>query len=305
MNTLKSNSQRFDVIILGSGMAGIPAVQKCLDLGAKTAIVIGNLLGGTCLNVGCIPTKAIWQANHMKTEIERSKKFGYTIEERLAKKRSYNNSNQKYKQQQNFVDFKSIMEYQAKIVNGLMGLKTDKIREWGAEVIEGTASLKSKNEVITTAAADGKTFETDKIFIATGSKYKVPKIEGIQQYAIDGDQALKLRELPNEKRIFIIGAGFGGLEYATFFAPFAKSVYLSTRKAELFPQDKDASILLQKKMKEEQGIIILYKDKVKKIEKKKDDEVKEGSGSNSNSNSSKGSLQVLVFLSILKNIEFF
>ena len=241
----------------------------------------------------------------MKTEIERSKKFGYTIEERLAKKRSYNNSNQKYKQQQNFVDFKSIMEYQAKIVNGLMGLKTDKIREWGAEVIEGTASLKSKNEVITTAAADGKTLEADKIFIATGSKYKVPKIEGIQQYAIDGDQALKLRELPNEKRIFIIGAGFGGLEYATFFAPFAKSVYLSTRKTELFPEDKDASILIQKKMKEEQGVIILYKDKVKKIEKKNDDEVKEGSGSNSNSNSSKGSLQVLVFLSILKNIEFF
>src|SRR5215204_5321137 len=132
MSIFRSNSQRFDVVILGSGMAGIPAVQKCLDLGAKTAIVIGNLLGGTCLNVGCIPTKAIWQANHMKTEIERSKKFGYTIEERLAKKRSYNNSNQKYKQQQNFVDFKSIMEYQAKIVNGLMGLKTNLDGEYAA-----------------------------------------------------------------------------------------------------------------------------------------------------------------------------
>jgi pyruvate/2-oxoglutarate dehydrogenase complex dihydrolipoamide dehydrogenase (E3) component len=112
MNTLKSNSQRFDVVILGSGMAGIPAVQKCLDLGAKTAIVIGNLLGGTCLNVGCIPTKSIWQANHMKTEIEKSKKFGYNVKGKEVKEsRYYNNGNQGQKQQQNFVDFRSIMEY--------------------------------------------------------------------------------------------------------------------------------------------------------------------------------------------------
>jgi pyruvate/2-oxoglutarate dehydrogenase complex dihydrolipoamide dehydrogenase (E3) component len=155
MNTLKSNSQRFDVVILGSGMAGIPAVQKCLDLGAKTAIVIGNLLGGTCLNVGCIPTKAIWQANHMKTQIEKSKKFGYNVKGKAVKESRFNN-NKRQEQQQNFVDFKSIMEYQAKIVNGLMGLKTDKIREWGAEVIEGNASIKSENEIIT--LKDGRSF---------------------------------------------------------------------------------------------------------------------------------------------------
>src|SRR5919106_4835755 len=79
---------------------------------------------------------AIWQANHMKTQIEKSKKFGYNVKGKAVKESRFNN-NKRQEQQQNFVDFKSIMEYQAKIVNGLMGLKTDKIREWGAEVIEG------------------------------------------------------------------------------------------------------------------------------------------------------------------------
>lgn len=241
-----SEKKNFDVVILGSGMAGIPAVQKCLRLGAKTAIVIGHLLGGTCLNVGCIPTKSIWQADHMEKDIEKAnKKFGYSVK----------NGNGKYH------DFRSVMEYQAKIVNGLMGLKTDKIREWGAEVVEGNGALRSKNEVIT---EDGQILQADKIFIATGSKYKVPEVEGIQ-YAIDGDQALKLRELPGKKRIFIIGAGFGGLEYTTFFAPFAESIYLSTQKSELFPQDEDANALLEKKLAA-QGITVLHKDKVKKVE---------------------------------------
>ncbi|AFU59655.1 putative glutathione reductase [Candidatus Nitrososphaera gargensis Ga9.2] len=104
------------------------------------------------------------------------------------------------------------MEYQEKIVKGMMQLRTGKMREWSAEVIESRGALRSKNEVIT---EDGQILQADKILIGTGSKYHVPSVEGIQ-YAIDGDQVLKLRELPGEKRVFIIGAGFGGLEYATF-----------------------------------------------------------------------------------------
>lgn len=255
--------RKFDVIVLGSGMAGIPAVQKCLQLGAKTAIVIGHLLGGTCLNVGCIPTKAIWQADHMEKEIEKSrKKFGYSVK----------------KENDKFHDFASVMEYQAKIVNGLMGLTPDKIKEWGAEVIEGKGALRSKDEVIT---EDGQILKADKIFIATGSKYKVPKeVDGIQ-YAIDGDQALKLRYLPGRKRIFIIGGGFGGLEYATFFAPFAESIFLSTRKGTIFPYDKDIDAMLQKKL-QEQRITVLHKDKVKKIEKAVEEGERAKEASNSN-----------------------
>lgn len=239
--------RKFDIVVLGSGMAGIPTVQKCLQLGAKTAIVIGHLLGGTCLNVGCIPTKAIWQADHMEKEIEKSrKKFSYSIKKENSK----------------FHDFTSVMEYQAKIVNGLMGLTPDKMKQWGAEVIEGKGAFRTKNEVIT---EDGQILQADKIFIATGSKYKVPRFDGIQ-YAIDGDQALKLRKLPGRKRIFIIGGGFGGLEYATFFAPFAESIFLSTRKSTIFSQDKDVDTLLEKKL-HAQGITVLHKDIVKKIEK--------------------------------------
>jgi pyruvate/2-oxoglutarate dehydrogenase complex dihydrolipoamide dehydrogenase (E3) component len=131
------SNKQFDVIILGSGMAGIPAVQKCLDLEARTAIVIGNRLGGTCLNVGCIPTKALWQADHMKTEIEKSAKFGYAISEISEDTDGNNNDNNNNSLQRNLINFSSIMDYQAKMVNGLMGLTLSKIREWGAEVIEG------------------------------------------------------------------------------------------------------------------------------------------------------------------------
>jgi pyruvate/2-oxoglutarate dehydrogenase complex dihydrolipoamide dehydrogenase (E3) component len=98
-----AEKKQFDIIILGSDMAGIPAVQKCLQLGAKTAIVISHLLGGTCLNVGSIPTKSIWQVDHMEKEIEKSsKKFRYSVKSGNGK----------------FHDFRSVMKYQAKIVNG-------------------------------------------------------------------------------------------------------------------------------------------------------------------------------------------
>lgn len=260
--------RKFDVVVLGSGMAGIPAVQKCLQLGAKTVIVIGHLLGGTCLNVGCIPTKAIWQADHMEKEIEKSrKKFSYSIKKENGK----------------FHDFRSVMEYQAKIVNGLMGLTPNKMKQWGAEVIEGRGALRTKNEVIT---EDGQILQAHKIFIATGSKYKVPRFDGIQ-YAIDGDQALKLRNLPGRKRVFIIGGGFGGLEYATFFAPFAESIFLSTRKNTTFPHDKDVNMMLEKKL-HAQGITVLHKDKVKKIEKVSSEEMSSADNSQSkNHNDSK------------------
>lgn len=255
-----TEKEQFDVVILGSGMAGVPAVQKCLQLGAKTAILTGHQLGGTCLNVGCIPTKSIWQADHMEQEIKRArKKFGYSVKSSDDKNRDR--------------DFESVMEYQAKITNGLMGLTPDKLREWGAKVIEGNGILRSQNEV---AAEDGQILQAEKIFIATGSGYKVPKVEGIQ-YAIDGDQALKLRKLPGKKRVFIIGAGFGGLEYSTFFAPFAESIYVSTQKSKLFPKDKDVDRILEKKLSA-QGITVLHKDKVIKIEKAK------GNHNNNNNN---------------------
>ena len=230
----------YQLIIIGTGMAGIPAMRKANQLGLKTATIVGEKFGGTCLNDGCIPTKALARIAHLKEQIENSSKYG------LDASSSF--------------DFSKAYDYKNKVIKTLGGLRKESVSEWGIELIEGKAKFVGPNEI----EVGGKKLSADKLLIATGAKPITLPIEGAE-LAIDSTDMLQIKELP--KRMVIIGAGFIGVEFGSIFNIFGSKVTvleIADRPLAKFP--KDISGFVNESF-EKRGIEFIGNIKVKSIKK--------------------------------------
>lgn len=192
----------YDVIIIGGGPGGYVCAIRCAQLGLKTACVEGRgALGGTCLNVGCIPSKALLHATELYHEAEHNfVKMGL-----MGKTPS--------------VDFKKMIEYKQSVIDsntqGIEFLfkknKVDYIRGWG--------SIKSPTEVV----VDGTSYQTKNIVIATGSEpSSLPGVEVDEKVVVTSTGALELPKVP--KRLVVIGAGVIGLEMGSVYARLGSEV---------------------------------------------------------------------------------
>jgi dihydrolipoamide dehydrogenase len=191
----------YDVIVIGSGPGGYVAAIRCAQLGMKTAIIEKYpTLGGTCLNVGCIPSKALLDSTeHYHNAIHNFKEHGI-----------------------NATDVKVDMKQMIGRKNSVVKQTTDGIaylmKKNKIDTIIGEGSFKSKN-IISIKKADGKTEEIEgkKIIIATGSKpSSLPGIEIDKKRIITSTEALTLEEIP--KQMVIIGGGVIGLELGSVYA---------------------------------------------------------------------------------------
>lgn len=187
-----------DIIVIGGGPGGYVAAIRAAQLGAKVSIIEKDSLGGTCLNRGCIPTKALYREAEILNTLKRADEFGINIEN--------------YK-----IDVNKIQERKNSIVEQLVGgveqlLKANKI-----EVIRGIASFKDKNTV-SIALADGNRMELtgENIIIASGSKPSLPPIHGADLDGIyTSEDILNFKDIP--KSLAIIGGGVVGMELACIF----------------------------------------------------------------------------------------
>jgi len=210
-------SYDFDVIVLGGGPGGYTAAIRAARLGLKTAVIEADSLGGTCLNRGCIPTKAILASAHIYHEMKKSHEFGVDSE-----KVSFN--------------LEKIMKRKDDIVlklrEGIAQLfKANKIT-----LINGFGRLDSSRGVV----CGEKTYTYKKLILATGSRpLNLPLMPPNSQYMINSDQALKLNKLP--KRLLVIGGGVIGAEMANFFAFLGVSVTIVELMPQLLPNE-DASL---------------------------------------------------------------
>ncbi|MFT7613961.1 MAG: dihydrolipoamide dehydrogenase [Parvicellaceae bacterium] len=192
---------KYDVTVIGSGPGGYVAAIRCAQLGMKTAIIEKyNTLGGTCLNVGCIPSKALLDSSeHFHNAEHTFKTHGIDINKPK-------------------VNFGQMIGRKSEVVkqtcDGIEFLmKKNKI-----EVLHGTGSFVDKNTIKVTAS-DGKATEiiTDKVIIATGSKpSSLPFIKIDKKRVITSTEALTLKEVP--KHLVIIGGGVIGLELGSVYA---------------------------------------------------------------------------------------
>ncbi|MDB4221164.1 dihydrolipoyl dehydrogenase [Amylibacter sp.] len=186
----------YDVIVIGSGPGGYVCAIRCAQLGLKTAIVEGrDTLGGTCLNVGCIPSKALLHASHSYHEATHNfEKMGLII-----------NSPK--------VDFKKMQDYKNDVIaQNTKGieflLKKNKI-DW----LKGWAKLNAQKQVI----IDEDVYDAKKIVIATGSEASsIPNVEIDESRIVTSTGALSLSKIP--KSMVVIGAGVIGLEMGSIYS---------------------------------------------------------------------------------------
>jgi dihydrolipoamide dehydrogenase len=208
---------KFDIAVLGSGPGGFNAAVRAAQLGAKVVLVEKSLIGGTCLNSGCIPTKFLWQALKTKQRIQKSYEYGLkTSLERIV-----------------FSDI--IAKKDRNITNIRRGMDLI-LASYSIDVIKGVASFKNKNSLAISNSEKTVEIFADKIIIATGTKPSVMKGFSFDDIKIiTSTGALNLKEIP--ENMLIIGGGAIGIEMATIFSGFGSRVTLSECENCLLPTE--------------------------------------------------------------------
>lgn len=204
----------YDLIIIGGGAGAFAAAIKANELGAKTLLINKGLpLGGTCVNVGCVPSKTLLWAGEVMHQAKSHGIAGIDIEVK------------------NF-DFASVVQHELDLVEKLREEKYEKVLRNLENVthLERRASFVSANEI----EVNDQNYQGKKFVIAAGSTTTVPPIEGIKEVGfITHIEALKLKEHPKE--FIVVGAGPLGLEFAQIYSRFGTKVTVLQRSDSIFP----------------------------------------------------------------------
>jgi dihydrolipoamide dehydrogenase len=224
----------YDVVVIGSGTGGYVAAIRAAQLGLKTAVVErAPVLGGTCLNWGCIPTKALLEHAHALKIAQDWKEWGLTLGDAASAQRLG-------------LDMTQVQARKDKIVKGLTG---------------GIELLFKKTKVEITDGEKQTLSATREIVVATGSQPRsVPGVEIDRKRIITSDEAIGLRDVP--KSIVILGSGAVGVEFASIFKRFGSDVTIIELLPRLVPvEDEAVSAELEKSFKR-QGIKVMTGTKV-------------------------------------------
>ncbi|MGB9788478.1 dihydrolipoyl dehydrogenase [Dictyoglomus turgidum] len=241
--------EKFDVIFLGAGSGGYVGAIRAADLGKKVCIIEARELGGTCLNRGCIPTKALLKSAEVFHTVKEAKTFGVNVD-------SYS------------FDVNGIYSWKENVVKKLVSgveylLKSRKV------VIKKGRGRIIDNETVEIETSEGKEIvQGENIVIATGSEpAMIPtfKIDG--KNVLTSDDALTLGEIP--KDIVIIGAGAIGIEFATFYSTFGTKVTIVEMMPQVVPtlKDKKVANYLQRILNKK-GIEVKVGAKIESVEVK-------------------------------------
>ena len=233
----------YDLVVIGAGPGGYVAAIRAAQLGMKTAIVEKDACGGTCLNYGCIPTKALYKNAEVVDEIARAAEFGVDV-------KGYS------------IDMEKVQARKAKIVKTLSGGVEGLLKANKVELVRGAAKIIAPGKV----EVDGKVLETGKILIASGSKSSKPPIKGIDNPGvITSKEALEMDHVPG--KIVIIGGGVIGIEFAGIYRAFGAEVTVVEFMPKIIPAvDKEITDRLQKLL-EKKGIRFMVGTRVEEISK--------------------------------------
>ncbi len=239
--------QDFDLIVIGGGPGGYIAAIRAAQLGAKVCLIEKRRMGGTCLNWGCIPTKALHRSAEVCQLVKNSEEFGIIT----------NGAS---------VNWEQVQARKNKVVDQLVSGIVQLMKANGITVVEGEAAFADANS-ISVSKADGsaESISAGRIIIATGSKPAVLPIEGADLPGVlDSTALLGIDHIP--RRLAIIGGGVIGMEFAAIFNAFGSQVTVIEFLPSILAQlDSDLSKRLVPMMKKK-GIEILTGSRVMKIE---------------------------------------
>lgn len=208
---------QYDIVIVGAGPGGYIAAEEAARLGKKVAVVEKNEIGGTCLNVGCIPSKAYLEHAHWLHTISKSQKYGIDVEVKS-------------------IDFKSLIERKNKVVSTLQNGIASTFKSLNIDYIEGEAQFKDGNALY---VGDKQIYYHD-LILATGGRPFIPPIPGIENANyLTTDTFFNLEILP--EKLVIIGGGVIAIELAYAMEALGANVtVLEVAKDILLTEDSDA-----------------------------------------------------------------
>lgn len=238
---------KYFLAIIGGGPAGYTAAEKASKAGKDVVLFEQNAVGGTCLNVGCIPTKSLLYGAKQYYNATHAQKYGVTAENVAF-------------------DFAAMQKHKTIVVRKLVAGIKQRLNNEHCTLVSGAAAVVSRTDELVTVSCNGETYEAENLLICTGSTNFVPPIPGIKEneYVWDSTDALAATELP--KSIIIVGGGVIGMEFATLYHELGVPVTVIEAMPTILPNlDQDiVNVLLEKYKKA--GINILTSTKVESIE---------------------------------------
>ena len=226
--------ETFDIVVIGAGPGGYPAAIRAAQLGASVAIVEKEQLGGTCLNWGCIPTKALIAAADLFHRIQHAGAFGITVTGATA-------------------DYAAMIANKNKIVSQLRGGIKQLLAANGVRTFAGVASFQDRNSI---AISDGTVLGAKKVILATGSTSAMPGFLPRHERVVESRGFLDLSKLPGS--MLALGGGFIGCELAGMAAQLGVKVTMVELLEDiLLPLDPDVRREVRGQMEKALGIRVL------------------------------------------------
>ena len=238
----------FDLFVIGAGSGGVRAARFAAGYGARVAVAESRYLGGTCVNVGCVPKKLLVYGAQFADEFDHAEGFGWTPG-------------------QASFSWPTLIANKNREIERLNGIYRKLLVGSGVTLVEGHARLLDEHRV----EVDGKTYSAERILIATGGWPHVPEIPG-HEHAINSNQAFFLEELP--KRILVVGGGYIAVEFASIFNGLGAKTSLLYR-GDLFLRGFDNS--LRTHLHEElgkRGLDVQFNTDIARIDKQADGSLK-------------------------------
>ncbi|MEX0866054.1 MAG: mercuric reductase [Pirellulales bacterium] len=218
-------SGRYNLVVIGAGTAGLVTAAGAAGMGAKVALIERDMMGGDCLNVGCVPSKAIIRAARAAAAVRKGKEFGLKPPPEAP------------------VDFAAVMQRMRRLRAGISPHDSAaRFRDLGVDVYFGQAQFVDSN----TIDVGGKKLRFKRAVIATGARAAAPPIPGLSDVDyLTNETLFSLTELP--RRLGVIGAGPIGCEMAQAFAELGAEVLLVEAQHGILPrEDRDAAEIVQR-----------------------------------------------------------
>ncbi|MBK5541398.1 glutathione-disulfide reductase [Pseudomonas sp. TH05] len=234
----------FDLYVIGAGSGGVRSARFAAGFGAKVAVAESRYLGGTCVNVGCVPKKLLVYGAHFAEDFEQAQGFGWTLGDASF-------------------DWPTLIANKDREIHRLNGIYRNLLVNSGVTLHEGHAKLIDPHQV----EVNGQRYTAKHILIATGGWPQIPDIPG-REHAISSNEAFFLKELP--KRVLVVGGGYIAVEFAGIFHGLGADATLLYR-GELFLRGFDGAV--RKHLQEEltkRGMNLQFNSDIKRIDKQAD-----------------------------------
>jgi glutathione reductase (NADPH) len=234
----------FDLFVIGAGSGGVRAARFAAGYGARVAVAESRYLGGTCVNVGCVPKKLLVYGAHFADDFEQAQAFGWSLGEAQF-------------------DWTTLIANKNREIDRLNGIYRNLLLNSGVTLLEGHARIIDDHRV----ELGGKRYSAKHILIATGGWPQIPDVPG-HEHAIGSNEVFFLEQLP--KRVLVVGGGYIAVEFASIFNGLGAQTSLLYR-GELFLRgfDKAVRLHLQDELSK-RGVDLQFNSDIARIDKQAD-----------------------------------